>query len=848
MYNEKFNNIRTREYDGNHITFSGMNPEIQLRQHQKNAVARIMYGGNSLLGHVVGAGKTWTMAAAAMESRRLGLCNKPLFVVPNHLIEQWASEFLQLYPAANILVTTKKDFEMKNRKKFCGRIATGDYDAIIMGHSQFEKIPMSVARQKQILSQQLHAIMDGIAEAKANNAERFTVKQMERTKKSIKAKIDKLNNQDRKDDVVTFEELGVDRLFVDEAHNYKNLFLVTKMRNVGGIAQTDAQKSSDMFMKGRYLDELTGGKGNIFATGTPISNSMVELYTMQRYLQYEMLKEHDLEHFDAWASTYGETVTAIELAPEGTGYRAKTRFAKFFNIPELMNMFREVADIQTADMLKLPVPEAEYHNIAVEPTEMQREMVAALGERAETVRKGSVDPTVDNMLKITNDGRKLALDQRLMNDMLPDEDGTKVAACADNVFDIWNKTTDFKGTQLVFCDSSTPKKDGTFNVYDDIRRKLIDKGVPESDIEYIHNADTDVRKKELFAKVRSGDVRILLGSTQKMGAGTNVQTLLYASHDLDCPWRPSDLEQRAGRIIRQGNTNDTVHIYRYVTKDTFDSYSYQLVENKQKFISQIMTSKSPVRSAEDIDETALSYAEIKALATGNPHIKEKMELDTEISKLKLLRSSFMSEIYDLEDKVAKFYPQEIQKLTEQISGAERDIEVVNQNPKQEDKFNTMTIDGLGYYEKDKAGAALIERCKTMTSTDPAVIGEYRGFTMILLFDSLYKTHKLTLQNSRSYTIDLGTDVFGNIQRIDNALAYIPKLKAECEQKLTETKNQFEIAKVESKKEFPREAELAEKMERVAALDALLNIDKKHSEVLDIPDEAPQQERSYAMAR
>ncbi|NDO18078.1 helicase [Lachnospiraceae bacterium MD329] len=847
-YNEKFNNIRTREYDGNHITFSGMNPEIQLRQHQKNAVARIMYGGNSLLGHVVGAGKTWTMAAAAMESRRLGLCNKPLFVVPNHLIEQWASEFLQLYPAANILVTTKKDFEMKNRKKFCGRIATGDYDAIIMGHSQFEKIPMSVARQKQILSQQLHAIMDGIAEAKANNAERFTVKQMERTKKSIKAKIDKLNNQDRKDDVVTFEELGVDRLFVDEAHNYKNLFLVTKMRNVGGIAQTDAQKSSDMFMKGRYLDELTGGKGNIFATGTPISNSMVELYTMQRYLQYEMLKEHDLEHFDAWASTYGETVTAIELAPEGTGYRAKTRFAKFFNIPELMNMFREVADIQTADMLKLPVPEAEYHNIAVEPTEMQREMVAALGERAETVRKGSVDPTVDNMLKITNDGRKLALDQRLMNDMLPDEDGTKVAACADNVFDIWNKTTDFKGTQLVFCDSSTPKKDGTFNVYDDIRRKLIDKGVPESDIEYIHNADTDVRKKELFAKVRSGDVRILLGSTQKMGAGTNVQTLLYASHDLDCPWRPSDLEQRAGRIIRQGNTNDTVHIYRYVTKDTFDSYSYQLVENKQKFISQIMTSKSPVRSAEDIDETALSYAEIKALATGNPHIKEKMELDTEISKLKLLRSSFMSEIYDLEDKVAKFYPQEIQKLTEQISGAERDIEVVNQNPKQEDKFNTMTIDGLGYYEKDKAGAALIERCKTMTSTDPAVIGEYRGFTMILLFDSLYKTHKLTLQNSRSYTIDLGTDVFGNIQRIDNALAYIPKLKAECEQKLTETKNQFEIAKVESKKEFPREAELAEKMERVAALDALLNIDKKHSEVLDIPDEAPQQERSYAMAR
>ncbi len=848
MYNEKFNNIRTREYDGSHITFSGMNPEIQLRKHQKDAVARIMYGGNSLLGHVVGAGKTWTMAAAAMESRRLGLCNKPLFVVPNHLTEQWASEFLQLYPAANILVTTKKDFEMKNRKKFCGRIATGDYDAIIIGHSQFEKIPMSVERQKILLMQQLRDTVNGIAEAKAHDAERFTVKQMERTRKSIQVKLDKLNNQARKDDVVTFEELGVDRMFVDEAHNYKNLFLVTKMRNVGGIAQTDAQKSSDMFMKCRYLDELTGGKGNIFATGTPISNSMVELYTMQRYLQYEMLKEHDLEHFDAWASTYGETVTAIELAPEGTGYRAKTRFAKFFNIPELMNMFREVADIQTADMLKLPVPEAEYHNIAVEPTEMQREMVAVLGERAETVRKGSVDPTIDNMLKITNDGRKLALDQRIINDMLPDEDGTKVDTCANNVFDIWQKTSDFKGTQLVFCDSSTPKKDGTFNVYDDIRGKLIDKGVPESDIEYIHNADTDVRKKELFAKVRSGDVRILLGSTQKMGAGTNVQTLLFASHDLDCPWRPSDLEQRAGRIIRQGNENKTVHLYRYVTKDTFDAYSYQLVENKQKFISQIMTSKSPVRSAEDIDETALSYAEIKALATGNPHIKEKMELDTDIAKLKLLKSSFMSEIYDLEDKVIKFYPQEIQRLTEQIAGAEKDIQVVNQNPKQEDKFNTMTIDGLGYYEKDKAGTALIERCKTMTSTDPAVIGEYRGFTMILSFDSYYKTHKMTLQNSRSYTIDLGTDVFGNIQRIDNALAYIPKLKEECEQKLTETKKQFEIAKVESKKEFPREAELEEKQKRLAELDAMLNIDKKNKEVVDIPDEAPQQERSYAMER
>lgn len=837
IYNEKFNSFRTREYDGSHITFSGMNPEIQLRQHQKNAVARIMYGGNSLLGHVVGAGKTWTMAASAMESKRLGLCNKPLFVVPNHLTEQWASEFLQLYPAANILVTTKKDFETKNRKKFCGRIATGDYDAIIMGHSQFEKIPMSSERQEAILWQQLHEILDGIAEAKSNNAERFTIKQMERTKKSIEAKIKKLNDTSRKDDVVTFEELGVDRMFVDEAHNYKNLFLVSKMRNVGGIAQTDAQKSSDMFMKCRYLDELTGGKGNIFATGTPISNSMVELYTMQRYLQYDTLAKNDLQHFDAWASTFGETVTAIELAPEGTGYRAKTRFAKFYNIPELMTMFREVADIQTADMLKLPVPEAEYHNIAVEPTEIQREMVAELGNRAETVRSGGVDPTVDNMLKITNDGRKLALDQRLMNDMLPDEKGTKVAACADNVFDIWQKTSDFKGTQLVFCDSSTPKKDGTFNVYDDIHNKLISKGVPENDIAFIHDADSDVKKKELFAKVRRGDVRILLGSTQKMGAGTNVQTRLYASHDLDCPWRPSDLEQRAGRIIRQGNTNDTVHIYRYVTKDTFDSYSYQLVENKQKFISQIMTSKSPVRSAEDIDETALSYAEIKALATGNPNIKEKMELDTEVAKLKLLKASFMSQKYELEDKVIKYYPQEIKKLTEMIAGAEKDIVTVEQHPKQEDKFCPMTINGLGYYEKEKAGNALIERCKAMTSTDPVVIGEYRGFTMILSIDTFANEHKMTLQGSRSYTFPLGADVFGNIQRIDNALGSIEKLKSECEEKLTETKNQFEIAKMESKKEFPKEAELAEKTQRLAALDALLNMDKREPQAIDmIPDE------------
>lgn len=837
IYNEKFNSVRTREYDGSHITFSGMNPEIQLRQHQKNAVARIMYGGNTLLGHVVGAGKTWTMAAAAMESKRLGLCNKPMFVVPNHLTEQWASEFLQLYPAANILVTTKKDFETKNRKKFCGRIATGDYDAVIIGHSQFEKIPMSTERQERILQQQVSEIIEGIAEAKKNHAERFTVKQMERTKKSLEAKIAKLNNTERKDDVVTFEELGVDRLFVDEAHNFKNLFVFTKMRNVGGIAQTDAQKSSDMFMKCRYIDELTGGKGNIFATGTPISNSMVELYTMQRYLQYDMLEKNDLQHFDAWASTFGETVTAIELAPEGTGYRAKTRFAKFYNIPELMTMFREVADIQTADMLKLPVPKAEYHNIAVEPTEIQREMVAELGERAEQVRAGSVDPTVDNMLKITNDGRKLALDQRLMNDMLPDQERTKVDTCANTVYEIWQETNDFKGTQLVFCDSSTPKKDGTFNVYDDIRSKLISKGVPECDIAFIHDADSDVKKKELFAKVRKGDVRILLGSTQKMGAGTNVQTLLYASHDLDCPWRPADLEQRAGRIIRQGNKNDTVHIYRYVTKDTFDSYSYQLVENKQKFISQIMTSKSPVRSAEDIDETALSYAEIKALATGNPHIKEKMELDTEVAKLKLLKSSFMSQKYELEDKVIKYYPQEIKRLTETIECAGKDKLIAEKYPKQEDVFYPMAIDGIAYSEKDKEGQALIERCKAMTSPEPITIGEYRGFKMILSIDTFANEHKMTLQGSRSYSFPIGASVLGNIQRIDNAIENIPKFKDECERKLEETKQQFEVAKTESKNEFPREAELAEKMQRLAALDALLNMDKREPQAVDIePDE------------
>lgn len=774
IYNVRFNSIRPREYDGSHITFNGINPEIALRKHQKDAVARIMYGGNSLLGHVVGAGKTWTMVAAAMESRRLGLCNKSLLVVPNHLTEQWASEFLQLYPAANILVATKKDFEMKNRKKFCGRIATGDYDAVIIGHSQFEKIPMSAERQKTILQNQLDEIINGIIEAKTENAERYTVKQMEKTKRGLEAKIKKLNDQERKDDVVTFEEIGVDRVFVDEAHYYKNLFLYTKMRNVGGIAQTEAQKSSDLFMKTQYLDELTGGKGVIFATGTPVSNSMVELYTMQRYLQYKSLQDRGLQHFDSWASTFGETVSAMELAPEGSGYRMKTRFAKFFNLPELIAMFKEVADIQTADMLNLPVPEVEYHNEVAEPTQFQKDMVADLGERAEEVRNRSVDPSIDNMLKITNDGRKLALDQRMINPMLPDDETSKVSVCADRVYDIWKDTADRKATQLLFCDLSTPKSDGTFSVYNSIREKLLQKGIPENEVAFIHDANTEVKKDELFKKVRSGDVRVLLGSTSKMGAGTNVQKLLYASHDLDCPWRPADLEQRAGRIIRQGNTNEKVHIYRYVTKGTFDTYMWQTVEQKQKFISQIFTSKSPVRVADDIDPTALSFAEIKALSTGNPHIKEKMELDMEVSKLKLIKSSFMSQIYDLEDKVVKFYPKQIAEIAARIKSLEKDIETVKQYPKAEDKFNTMTIDGFGYFEKEKAGNALIERCKKMTSEEPVNIGDYRGFSMELSFDSFQKLFYVTLVGSLSYKVELGTDVFGNIQRIDNAIDGLEK--------------------------------------------------------------------------
>lgn len=851
IYNVRFNSIRPREYDGSHITFNGINPEIALRKHQKDAVARIMYGGNSLLGHVVGAGKTWTMVAAAMESRRLGLCNKSLFVVPNHLTEQWASEFLQLYPAANILVATKKDFEMKNRKKFCGRIATGDYDAVIIGHSQFEKIPMSAERQKTILQNQLDEIINGIIEAKTENAERYTVKQMEKTKRGLEAKIKKLNDQERKDDVVTFEEIGVDRVFVDEAHYYKNLFLYTKMRNVGGIAQTEAQKSSDLFMKTQYLDELTGGKGVIFATGTPVSNSMVELYTMQRYLQYKSLQGRGLQHFDSWASTFGETVSAMELAPEGSGYRMKTRFAKFFNLPELIAMFKEVADIQTADMLNLPVPEVEYHNEVAEPTQFQKDMVADLGERAEEVRNRSVDPSVDNMLKITNDGRKLALDQRMINPMLPDDETSKVSVCADRVYDIWKDTADRKATQLLFCDLSTPKSDGTFSVYNSIREKLLQKGIPENEVAFIHDANTEVKKDELFKKVRSGDVRVLLGSTSKMGAGTNVQKLLYASHDLDCPWRPADLEQRAGRIIRQGNTNEKVHIYRYVTKGTFDTYMWQTVEQKQKFISQIFTSKSPVRVADDIDPTALSFAEIKALSTGNPHIKEKMELDMEVSKLMLIKSSFMSQIYDLEDKVVKFYPKQIAEIAARIKGLEKDIETVKQYPKAEDKFNTMTIAGFGYFEKEKAGNALIERCKKMTSEEPVNIGNYRGFSMELSFDSFQKLFYVTLVGNLSHKVELGTDVFGNIQRIDNALDGFEKRLETEKEKLANTNTQYETAKIEAKRAFPQEAELQEKTKRLAAVEALLKMDKKDDNVIDtdVSDaEVPQRKREYAMER
>ena len=775
LYNEKFNSNRPREYDGSHIIFSGMNPEIILREHQKNAVAHILYGGNTLLAHAVGAGKTFEMTAAAMEAKRLGLCNKSLFVVPNHLTEQWAAEFLQLYPAANILVATKKDFEMKNRKRFCGRIATGDYDAVIIGHSQFEKIPISIERQRAVLEQQLSDIIEGIADIKRNRGDRFSVKQLEKTKRSLQTKLEKLNDQSRKDDVVTFEELGIDRLFIDESHYYKNLYLYTKMRNVGGIAQTEAQKSSDLFMKCRYLDEITGGRGVVFATGTPISNSMVELYTIQRYLQYRTLQEHDLQHFDAWASMFGETVTAVELTPEGTGYRAKTRFAKFNNLPELMAMFKEVADIQTADMLDLPVPEVEYHNIAVKPSQVQKEMVASLGERAEKIRGGNVDSSVDNMLKVTNDGRKLALDQRMMNPMLPDEEGSKVNACVGEVYRIWEENSDKKLTQLLFCDLSTPKGAGEFSVYTDIRKKLIERGIPESEIKFIHEADTEAKKQELFKKVRRGEVRILMGSTQKMGAGTNVQNKIIASHDLDCPWRPADLEQRAGRTVRQGNENPRVGIYRYVTEGTFDAYCWQLVEGKQKFASQIMTSKSPVRSCEDVDATALSYAEIKMLAADNPYIKEKMDLDIQVQKLRLLKSNYLSEKYELEDKIIKYYPKIIAQAKETIMGLEKDILLAKEHPKPlDDTFVGIEVRGVSFSERIAAGQQIIDACKEMTSPDPVPLGKYRGFELELFFEPFEKVYQVRIKGSLSRFVSLGTDAGGNITRIDNAIEKIPE--------------------------------------------------------------------------
>lgn len=832
VYNERFNSIRPREYDGSHISFDGMNPEITLRKHQVNAIARILYGGNTLLAHEVGAGKTFEMVAAAMESKRLGLCNKSLFVVPNHIVEQFGQEFLQLYPSANVLVTTKKDFETANRKKFCSRIATGDYDAIIISHSQFEKIPMSVERQVTIIQKQIEDITLGIQDLKNNNGERFSIKQMEKTRKSLEARLAKLNDTSRKDDVVTFEELGVDRIFVDEAHYYKNLFLYTKMRNVGGIAQTEAQKSSDLFMKCRYLDELTGGKGVIFATGTPISNSMVELYTMQRYLQYGELEKRHLQQFDAWASTFGETVTAIELSPEGTGYRAKTRFAKFFNLPELMALFKEVADIQTSEMLNLPVPKANYHNVVIEPSEIQKELVKDLSERAEKIRNRMVDSSVDNMLKITNDGRKLALDQRLTNDMLEDFEHSKVATCADNIYSIWDKTSEDKSAQLVFCDLSTPHNDGKFNVYDDLKTKLIDRGIPEEEIAFIHDANTDARKQELFNKVRRGQVRVLIGSTQKMGAGTNCQDRLIALHDLDCPWRPSDLIQRSGRIIRQGNKNPEVDIYRYVTEGTFDAYLYQLVENKQRFISQIMTSKTPVRFAEDIDETALSYAEIKALAAGNPDIIEKTELDTQVAKLKLLKQNYLSEKYALEDKVIKYYPNEIKRLENRIEDMKEDIEVFNNNNTPDNSFEKMNIKGTDFTERKEAGEKIIEICKSMTNPEPLEIGEYKGFKIILSFDTMDRKFYASMKNNLSYKTELGSDPSGNITRIDNALNGIETRLSSVENNLEDTKKNYESAKKEIEKPFPQEEELKTKSKRLDELNIKLNLNNKDKEIID----------------
>lgn len=832
-YNEQFNSIRPREYDGSHLHFYGMNPEITLRKHQKDGVARIIYGGNTLLAYVVGAGKTYTMVAAAMECKRLGLCSKSMVVVPNHIIEQFAAEWLQLYPAANILVATKKDFEKKNRKKFCGRIATSDIDAVIIGHSQFEKIPLSVERQERMLQMEIDEIIEGIAEAKKIQGSRFTVKQMERTKKSLETRLKRLHDQSRKDDMITFEELGVDRLFVDEADSYKNLYLTTKMRNVGGIAQTEAQKSSDMYMKCRYLDEITGGKGVIFSTGTPVSNSMIELYTMQRYLQYGTLAEKNLQHFDAWASTFGETVTALEIAPEGNGYRLKTRFARFYNLPELMQMFREVADIQTADMLNLPVPEAEYRVVKVKPTKLQEEMVEELGNRAERVRNNEVNPREDNMLKITNDGRKLALDQRLSNPLLPDDPGSKVNACVEEIYRHWEDGKEKKLTQLVFCDLSTPKTDGTFSVYNDIRDKLLARGIPPEEIAFIHDANTDVRKKELFSKVRRGAVRILMGSTFKMGAGTNVQDRIIASHDLDCPWRPRDLEQRAGRTIRQGNQNPKVEIIRYVTEGTFDAYLYQTIENKQKYISQIMTSKSPARSVEDIDEVALSYAEIKALATGNPHIKEKMDLDIQVSRLQLLKQSFLNQKYEMEDKVAKYFPEKIRQQELLIRQYEEDIQKVKAHtPTDREAFPVMQIGDHVYTEKKEAGQAIIEACKAMKSPEPVPLGTYRGLSMELSYSSVSQEFVIALHGKGTYKVPLGTDIYGNITRLDNKMNELPDNLSRSREQLETAKSQLETAKAEAQKEFPQEKELAEKVARLGELNVLLDMDKKDRVVME----------------
>ncbi|RGD44605.1 DNA methylase [Erysipelotrichaceae bacterium AM07-35-1] len=837
IYNETFNSIRPREYDGRHIHFEGMNPEISLRPHQINAIAHVLYGGNTLLAHEVGAGKTYEMVAAAMEMKRLGLCTKSLIVVPNHITEQWAAEFLQLYPSANILVATKKDFEKQNRKKFCSRISTGDYDAIIIGHSQFEKIPMSAERQQAILQQQIDEILFGIEQAKSQKAERYTIKQMERTRKSLEAKLAKLNDQSRKDDVVTFEELGVDRIFIDESHYFKNLFLMTKMRNVGGIAQTEAQKSSDLFMKCQYLDELTGGRGVIFATGTPISNSMVELYTIQRYLQYRTLQEMGLIHFDDWASNFGETITAIELSPEGSGYRAKTRFAKFYNLPELMSVFKQVADIQTADMLHLPVPKANFHTEVIKPSEIQQEMIKGLAERAEKIRGGGVDPHVDNMLRITNDGRKLALDMRLIQPLAPDDPDGKVAVCARNLYRIWEQTKEKRSTQLVFCDLSTPTTDGSFSVYDDLKKKLLDAGIPEDEIAFIHDADSEAKKKELFAKVRAGQVRILMGSTQKMGAGTNVQDRLIALHDLDCPWRPSDLQQRLGRIVRQGNENEEVEIFRYVTEGTFDAYLYQLVENKQKFIAQIMTSKAPVRVADDVDETALSYSEIKALATGNPLIIEKCNLDMEVARLNMLKASHLNQVYSLEELVHRKYPAEITRLTERIAGYERDVELAKAHPKAQEGFCGMEVDGKHYTEKEDAGKAIIDVCTKMTGSDAVLLGQYRGFSMVLAYDGMSNEYRITLKGTLSHTVTLGADVFGNITRLDNALENLAgNLDAE-RAKLEEAKVQLENARTELATPFAREDELTEKTARLKELNILLNMDEKDKTLIDeAPDE------------